>query len=851
MTACSSRSWRLPAISRPFAVLILFLIACFSSWAQSQSKKPAESSKLSVLDRIIDKAIADHQIPGAVLLVSHNGEIVYRKAFGNRSLDPHRDPMTLDTIFDIASLTKVVATTTAVMQLVEKGEVRDNDPVSKYIPEFAQNGKDEITVRELLTHFSGLPPDLDLSQPWEGRDAALRMAFAEKLDDAPGSKFVYSDINFIVLGALVERVSGMSLDTYCERNIFGPLAMTRTRFRPPRSWLPRIAPTQYDEHETMLQGVVHDPTARRMGGVAGHAGLFSTADDLARFADFLMHGGPVLSSLMIEKMTTPEQPPNAQVLRGFGWDIDSPLSTNRGELLPIGSFGHTGFTGTSLWIDPTTKTCITLLTNAVHPRGGNAIALRTKIATATAAALQLTVSEKDALRLKTITGYNEAQTGARRVAARNSAVQTGIDVLEAHNFAEIRGSAGVKKIGLVTNQTGVDGQGRRTIDVLAHAPGVSLEAIFSPEHGVTGTLDTTNVSNTKDAATGIPVYSVYGATDAARRPSPDVLKNLEAVVVDIQDAGVRFYTYEATVGYFLEAAAKVGIDIIVLDRPDPVTGSFVQGPISDPGHDSFVNYFPVPSRHGMTIGELARMFNAERNINARLQVVPMEGWMRGDWYDSTGLTWINPSPNLRSLSEAILYPGVGLVEGTNVSVGRGTDTPFELLGTPWVNGRELALYLNQREIPGVRFVPVSFTPTSSNYVGQICQGVNLVPLDRNALDGPELGIEFAEALSPAISYPTDAGTVSESGSLRRHNQRRRSPPDRAGLAASVGQISTNSAEVSHLQMSESLPELEWSIWAKLRRGVDGIVLPLCWSELWTLEAIERSLVVDVDILWRI
>jgi len=735
----------MPATRKACAILIVVWFGSLLS-AQPADRKPAENAKPSVLDHIIEKAIADHQIPGAVLLVSHDGEIVYRKAFGNKSLEPHREPMTVDTIFDIASLTKVVATTTAVMQLVEKGEVRDNDPVAKYIPEFAQNGKEEITVRELLTHFSGLPPDLDLSQPWEGKDTGLRLAFAEKPEEAPGSRFVYSDINFIVLGALVERVSGMSLNAYCEQNIFSPLAMTHTRFLPPRSWLPRIAPTQYDEHETMLHGVVHDPTARRMGGVAGNAGLFSTADDLAKFADFLLRGGSVLSPLMIEKMTTPQQPPTAQVLRGFGWDIDSPLSTNRGELLPVGSFGHTGFTGTSLWIDPTTKTYIILLTNAVHPRGGNAIALRTKIATATAAALHLTIGEKDALRLKSITGYNEPQTAARRLAARNGAVQTGIDVLEAHNFAEIREAAGIKKIGLLTNQTGVDGQGRRTIDVLAHAPGISLDAIFSPEHGVTGTLDTTDVSNTKDAATGVPVYSVYGAKDASRRPSPELLKNLDAVLVDIQDAGERFYTYETTVGYFLEAAAKAGIEIVVLDRPDPVTGSFVQGPISDPGHESFVNYFPVPPRHGMTIGELAKMFNAERNINARLQVVPMEGWMRGDWYDSTGLTWIDPSPNLRSLTEATLYPGVGLVEGTNVSVGRGTDTPFEVLGAPWINGRELALYLNQREISGVRFVPVTFTPSSSSYAGQRCEGVTFILLERNALDGPELGVELASAL---------------------------------------------------------------------------------------------------------
>src|SRR6202166_3097181 len=687
----------------------------------------APPSRLGVVDGIVQDAISDGQIPGAVVLIGHDGQVIYRKAFGERALEPRREPMAVDTIFDVASLTKVVATSIAVTQLVQKGQVRVNEPVVKYITEFAENGKDEITVRELLTHHSGLPKDLDLSQPWEGRDTALQMAYAEKPIYAPGSQFLYSDVNFIVLGALVERVSGTSLDQYCRKNIFLPLMMTHTRFLPPAAWLPKIAPTQFDEHDKMLRGVVHDPTARRMGGVAGHAGVFSTADDLSKFAQALLAGSTILSPLMVEKMTTPQQPPTSTVLRGFGWDIDSPFSSNRGDLLPVGSFGHTGFTGTSLWIDPTTRTYIIVLTNAVHPRGkGSAVALRSKIATAVAAALPLSVIEKEKLRWESITGYNEAQTAARRIASRNGTVQAGIDVLEAHGFDLIRGTSAKKKIGLLTNQTGVDLQGRRTIDVLSQAPGVSLDAIFSPEHGVTGTLDTTDVGDSQDAATGGPVYSVYGGTDAARRPSLEALKTLDAVVVDIQDAGVRFYTYETTLGYFLEGAAKAGIEIIVLDRPDPITGSFVQGPISDPGHENFTNYGLVPIRHGMTMGELARLFNGERNINARLQVVPSEGWMRGDWYDSTGLEWINPSPNLRSLTEATLYPGVGMIEGTNVSVGRGTDTPFELLGAPWINAAELAQYLNAREISGVRFVPVSFTPATSTYAGQQCQGVNSI-----------------------------------------------------------------------------------------------------------------------------
>ncbi len=725
----------------------VFFVSLFPLLTSAATAKGSRAPNLAVLDSIVLDAIHDRQVPGAVLLVGHNGQVIYRKAFGNRALEPRRETMTADTIFDIASLTKVVATTTAVMQLVQKGEVRVNDPVAKYLFEFAENGKDDVTVRNLLTHFSGLREDFDLNPPWQGRDAGLHLAFAEKLAYPPGSRFLYSDTNFIALGALVERVSGSTLDEYCAKKIFGPLQMTHTRFLPPAAWRPKIAPTEYDEQGKMLRGVVHDPRARRMGGVAGHAGLFSTADDLSKFARALLKGSAVLAGEMVEKMTTPQQPPTAQVLRGFGWDIDSPFSSNRGDLLPVGSFGHTGFTGTSMWIDPTTQTYIILLTNAVHPRGkGSAIALRSKVATAVAAALPLTVTEKDELRWKSITGYNEAQTAARRMATRDGTVQSGIDVLEAHDFDVLRTSTGKKKIGLLTNQTGIDSQGRRTIDVLAQAPGISLDAIFSPEHGVTGELDTTDVTNSKDAATGVPIYSVYGAADAARRPPADVLKNLDAIVFDIQDAGTRFYTYETTLGYFIEAAAKAGIEIIVLDRPNPITGSFVQGAISDSDRESFVNYFPVPVRHGLTMGELAKMFNTERNLNARLTVIPMQGWMRGDWYDSTGLPWINPSPNLRSLNEATLYPGVGLVEGTNVSVGRGTDTPFELLGAPWIKAAELSQYLNARNISGVRFVPVTFTPTASIHSGKKCEGVNIVVIERNALDAGELGIELASAL---------------------------------------------------------------------------------------------------------
>ncbi len=754
------------SIQRTLCCLALVVAGACPSLLSQRSPGPRRLETFAVVDAIIQDAVDHGKTPGAVLLIGHNGHVVHRKAFGSRSLEPTRELMTAGTIFDLASLTKCIATTSAVMQLIESGRVRLNDPVSVYLPEFSQNGKGQVTVRELMTHYSGLAPDLDLKEPWTGHDTAFKMAMEAKLVNPPGTKFVYSDINYETLGFLVEKVSGMPLNEYAAKKIFEPLGMTETRFLPPAGWLPRIAPTQYDENGKMLRGVVHDPTARRMGGVAGHAGLFSTADDLAKFAQELLTGHTILTRLAIEKMSTPQQPGNAASLRGLGWDIDSPFSSNRGELLPVGSFGHTGFTGTSLWIDPTTDTYIILLANAVHPNGkGSMVSLRSRVATSVAHSLDLTATEEARLRLTRITGYNESMMAERRLTVRNGLVRTGIDVLEEHAFRELHAdSEHLLRIGLVTNQTGLDARGQRTVDVLAHAPGIALKAIFSPEHGFAGALDTTAIGNSKDAATGIPVYSVYGDADAKRRPTAEELSDLDAIVYDIQDIGARFYTYESTLGYFLEAAAKAHKPIFVLDRPNPIGGNYVQGPIADPGSESFVSYWRIPVRHGMTVGELAQLFNGERSLGANLTVVPMEGWMRGDWYDSTGRMWINPSPNMRSLTEATLYTGIGMIEGTNISVGRGTDTPFELVGAPWIDGVALSAYLNARDIDGVRFVPLHFTPSASIYANQSCGGVNIVVTARDSLDAPELGLEVAAALLHL--YPSEFKAAALDGLMR-------------------------------------------------------------------------------------
>ncbi len=635
------------------------------------------TERLARMDSVIRESIEKKELPGAVVLVARHGKIVWRKAYGARAVEPQREAMTTDTIFDLASLTKVVATTTSIMILIEQGKVRLADSIVKFIPEMKGGGRDAITIELLLTHMTGFAPDFDLRERWTGYDEAIKRLYREPVRTQPGTRFVYSDINYIALGEVVHRVSGLMLDEFARQNVFVPLGMRETGFRPDGKLRARIAPTEKRrgqmnylgdsgenagaEGEQWLRGQVHDPTSFRMGGVAGHAGLFSTVDDLATFCQMLLNGGAlngarILSPMTIAMMTRPHAVAENGSARGLGWDIASSFSANKGDLFPLGSFGHTGFTGTSIWIDPASDTFVIFLSN--------------------------------------------------------------------------------------TNQTGRDAAGRSTIDILFKAPNVKLTALFSPEHGIRGVADE-KVSDTKDEQTGLPIYSLYGET---RRPKPEQLKDLDALVYDIQDVGARFYTYITTLGYVVEEAAKAKLPIFVLDRPNPINGTDVEGPIADQDKLSFIAYHTIPVRHGLTVGELARLYNEERHIGADLRVIKLENWRRAMWFDATGLTWFNPSPNMRSLTEAALYPGVGLLEATNLSVGRGTDTPFEVIGAPWLDGAKLANHLNGRRIPGVRFIPVRFTPKSSVFKNEECKGVNVVVTDRAKFQSVSTGIEIAAAL---------------------------------------------------------------------------------------------------------
>jgi uncharacterized protein YbbC (DUF1343 family) len=726
---------------------------------------------LTNLDQIVEAEIGKKQLPGAVVIVGRQGKIVWRRAYGNRALEPNFEPMTVDTIFDLASLTKVVATATSIMILAERGQLRLVDPVASYIPEFAEMGKKNITVEQLLIHRSGLIADNDLKDYEQGPEKAMQNIWRLAPLSEAGSKFIYSDVNYIVLAEIVKRVSGKPVDEFAAENIFRPLGMKDTGYKPldrlGAGVKTRIAPTEKrgagarvegagekaSGEEKWMRGEVHDPRAYLLGGVAGHAGLFSTADDLAIYCQMILNRGQyqgvrILSPLAVERMAEARASGGNAVdglARGIGWDIFTGFSGNRGDLFPVGSFGHTGFTGTSLWIDPSSETFVVFLSNRVHPKldpkkPADVSSLRGRVANVVAGSITAPPFAESG-------GAGERGSGRRNQplplsqspALPLSNALNGVDVLARDGYQILKG----KRVGLITNHTGRDRNGASTIDLLFKAPGVKLVALFSPEHGIRGALDQEKIGDSTDQKTGLPIYSLYGET---RKPTPEMLKGVDTLVFDIQDIGARFYTYISTMGMAMEEAAKNKIGFVVLDRVNPINGHDVEGPVADSDKLSFVAYHQIPVRHGMTVGELALLFNKERGVNADLQIVRIEEWKRTEWFDETGLIWVNPSPNMRSLTQATLYPGVCLLEPTNVSVGRGTDTPFELIGAPWIDGRKLAEALNRSNLPGARFVPVRFTPKASVHKDVECNGVNIIVADRKVFEPVLAGIEIAAQL---------------------------------------------------------------------------------------------------------
>ncbi len=709
-------------------------------------------AELCRIDDLVEEAIRKNRLPGAVILVGQNERILYRKAFGHRAVVPALEPMTIDTVFDLASLTKVVATTTSILQLAEAGRVSLEDPVTRYIPEFKRHGKSGITVRHLLTHMSGLRPGINPARRWKGYRAAIEQIADDVPVTPPGERIVYSDLNFILLGEIVRRVSGMSLDQFANEHLFKPLGMHDTMYHPAAKIQSRIAPTERCRKSarpcggpdgTMLRGLVHDPSARRMGGGPGHAGLFSTVDDLSIFCRMLLGGGlfdqtQILSPTTIAAMISPSTPLNKGYIRGLGWSLDTSRDDGQGRRSPL-PIDHSGFTGTKLWLHPGTGLYIIFLSSRLHPDGkGDVFDLREHII-AIAASVATGQGTSTEFSVKTnAADLRPLKPGPEKNQPRGQ-VLSGLDVLRAEDFYRIRG----RKIGLLTNQTGRARDGVSSIDLLDGAGNLELIALFSPEHGIRG-IRNDRVPSSRDKKTGLVIHSLYGKRV---RPTPEILAGIDTIVVDLQDIGTRFYTYMTTMAYMLEAAAKQKVKVIVLDRPNPINGLQVEGPMLDQQFFGFTGYFAMPIRHGLTMGELALLFSGENDIAVELAVVKMKGWQRRYWFDETGLPWENPSPNMQNLIQATLYPGIGAIEGTRISVGRGTGAPFEQIGAPWIDGVQLAAALNARGLAGVRFYPVSFTPQASQYAGETCRGVFILVTDRRALRPVRLGLEVASILN--------------------------------------------------------------------------------------------------------
>lgn len=657
------------------------------------------------VERVLESFRERRAFPGGVLAVGDREGLIHLHPFGRLTYDEDAPPVTAATIYDLASLTKVIATTTMAMILVEEGRLDLDRPV-----------REGVTVRHLLTHSSGLPALAPFFKEIRGKDAYIERIRAMELEYPPGSRSVYSDPGIILLGAVLEEVAGQPLETFVRERVLGPLGMKDTMYRPPPELRPRIAPTEFDAWRgRLVHGEVHDENAFAMGGVAPHAGLFGTAGDLSRFAQRMLDGG-LVSRETIELFTRKAGIPDSD--RALGWDTKSAEGSSAGTLFSPTAFGHTGFTGTSMWIDPERGIYVILLTNRVHPTRENNLIREARPAVADAV--------------------------VRALAFAGTPVRAGLDRVAAGETQALAG----KRLGLIVHAASVTADGRPAVEVL-RASGLNVVRIFSPEHGLRGRAAAgEGVESGRDEDSGLPVVSLYGER---RKPRPADLEGLDALVLDLQDAGVRFYTYVSTLILALEAAAEAGIDFLVLDRPNPLGGERIEGPVSAPRDvvpESFLNLAPGPLVHGLTFGEMARFVNARLERPARLTVVPMEGWTRRMTWSDTGRRWVPPSPNLRSAEAALAYPGTALLEATNVSEGRGTDSPFLLLGAPWLDSSRVSV-----SVPGFHLEPARFIPRSSpaapgpKHQDQECRGLRVRVSDRSSAEPYRLGVTLLAALA--------------------------------------------------------------------------------------------------------
>lgn len=662
------------------------------------------------LQAAIDGALRNRNMPGCVVAVGRHDEVLFTHAYGARSVLPAATPMTIDTVFDLASLTKPTATAASLMVLVDRGQVDVDARAATYVPELAR--LPPFTVRQLLTHTSGLPAVTPMADWSTDRADLMRRIGNLTLKHQPGEQFNYSDVGYVVLQEIVQRVSGKTLAAFASDELYRPLGMTETGFLPSPDLRARAAPTEMRDGGFM-QGDVHDPRAFALGGISGNAGNFSTAHDLSRFAQAFLNRG-VLDGHRVWSEATQEKflarNDTSKGGRALGWDLDSSFATHKSALLSAHAFGHGGYTGTALWIDPEKDFFLLFLSNRVHPDGKGAV--------------------------------NPLVADLGSIALEVAAAKPGIDVLRAEKFERLQNA----HIAVITNVSARARDGTTTVDVLRSAPGVTLNAIFTPEHGYGGDREG-KIADTH--YNGIPVYSLYGEHMS---PQDGTLDGIDTLVFDLQDVGVRFYTYASTMKRAMKVAADKHLRFVVLDRPNPLGGVLVQGPVLE-GGKSFVNHHPLPIRHGMTMGELAQLFAADAHLDLQLDVVKLVGWRREDPFTTAGLAWTPPSPNLRSLKSVALYPAIGLLESTNLSVGRGTDLPFEIIAAPWLDATTVMTRLSALGIPGITLEATEVTPKAWVYPGKKCKALKFSISDPEKLEPIRTGLAIAKVLHEV--HPTE------------------------------------------------------------------------------------------------
>jgi uncharacterized protein YbbC (DUF1343 family) len=642
----------------------------------------------------LEKAVKDSGAPGAVGYVGHGGETLFHEAVGQRTLLPQPEAAHRDTIYDLASLTKVIATATSVLLLHERGLLDLDMPVSEVLPLPAFKS---ITLRHLLTHTSGLPPFKTWHKEASAVDEYIQRIAALPLDTAPGEKRVYSDLGFMMLGRMVEIIGKNGLDAFAQENIFKPLAMEHTGFNIPAAWHAQCAATeQCPWREKLMQGEVHDENAYAVGGVSGHAGLFAPAGDLARFCRGLL-GGKLLKPETLGVMAQPGAVPRYpwQVL---GWKIDPWAEGSEGYLRSRRAIGHTGWTGTSLWMDLDTSHFVILLSNTPHP----------------------TRELRDNATLRQT--FHEPVAAACHPISTNA--HTGLDRLSWDAFDGLRG----KRVAVLTNQGAVDLAGRPLLDVFALEPEVTVVRVFSPEHGFSGQAEAGEQVGAQRAS--VPVVSLYGDQ---KKPTPEQLRDVDLLVVDLPDIGARYYTYMATMKDCMEACADASVPVMVLDRPNPLGGETIEGPIAT-AVGSLVCCAPIPVRHGMTLGELAMFFKSTFSACAavELTVSELNGWPRAFLAPQCSLPWVPPSPNIPVFESALLYIGTCLFEGVNLNEGRGTDTPFQVLGSPWLDAKKIIGAVKKEDRRGCRLEAITYTPrsipgksSSPIYRDEACNGIRI------------------------------------------------------------------------------------------------------------------------------